>query len=237
MSHEISIYSDIGSQPGEFSPDMLRRELARAAGGPVTVRLNSQGGNVVDGVAIYNLLRQHPGNVTCCVDGMALSIASVIAMAADELIVPENAWMMIHNPHNEVAGDGDDLRQMASLLDGMRDQLAGIYATRSRKPIGEVCRLMAAETWMTGRQAVEAGFADRTSAPLAVAASIDARRYRNAPQPTAVPATFEAHVKFRMAQGMSKTAAVRAVVVAHPDLHRQYVEAHNRQHNPRWHAR
>ena len=230
MSHEISIYQDIGSQPGEYSPDMLRRELARAAGGPVTVRLNSQGGNVVDGVAMFNLLRQHPGNVTCCVDGMALSIASIVAMAADELIVPENAWMMIHNPHNEVAGDGDDLRQMASLLDGMRDQLAGIYATRSRKPVAEVRRLMAAETWMTGRQAVEAGFADRTSAPLAVAASIDIRRWRNAPRQSKQVLTFETAVAFKVQTGMSRTKAVRAVTIEHPDLHAAYIREVNAAH-------
>jgi ATP-dependent protease ClpP protease subunit len=227
MTREISIYKSIGSQPGEYGPEMLRQDLARAAGQPVTIRLNSEGGNVIDGVACFNLLRQYPGKVTCHVDGMALSIASVIAMAADELVVPANAWMMIHNPANEAAGDGDDLREMASLLDGMRDQLAAIYSARSRKPVSEVCRMMAAETWMTGKQAVEAGFADRTSAPLAVAATFDARQFRNAPRQSQTPATFQAHVELAMARGLTRAKAVRAAIIERPDLHRAFVQAAN----------
>ncbi len=227
MTREISIYKSIGSQPGEYGPEMLRQDLALAAGQPVTIRLNSEGGNVIDGVACFNILREYRGRKTVHVDGMALSIASVIAMAADELVVPENAWMMIHNPANEAAGDGDDLRQMASLLDGMRDQLAAIYSTRSKKPVAEVRRLMAAETWMTGRQAVEAGFADRTSAPLAMAATFDARRFRNSPKQSPIPQTFEAHVQLAMARGLNKSQAVRAVVIEHPALHAAFVAAAN----------
>ncbi len=233
MTREIAIYSDIGSGPGEFGPDRLRQELARAAGQDVVVRLNSQGGSVLDGVACFNLLKQYPGKVTCHVDGMALSIASVVAMAADQLIVPENAWLMVHNPVNEVSGDGSQLREMASLLDGMTDQLAEIYSARSRKPVSEVRRLMAAETWMTGRQAVQAGFADRTSAPLAVAARIDVRRFRNAPSAKSAT-TFEGAVQLAMARGLSRTKAVRAVAIENPALHRQFIDAYNRANNPRW---
>jgi ATP-dependent protease ClpP protease subunit len=167
---EIAIYQDIDSATG-YGPQMMREALAAANGQPVTIRLNSQGGNVIDGLACYNLLKQYPGEKTVVIDGMALSIASVIAMAGDRIEIAENSWMMIHNPNNEAAGDGDAMREMAGLLDGMRDQLAGIYSAKSGKTPDECRALMAAETWMTGPQAVEAGFADTVTAPLAVAAT------------------------------------------------------------------
>ena len=178
---EIAIYQDIDSATG-FGPQMLRDALAAAAGQPVTIRLNSQGGNVIDGLAIHNLLKSYPAAKTVIIDGMALSIASAIAMAGDQIQIAENSWMMIHNPNNEAAGDGDAMREMAGLLDGMRDQLAGIYAAKSGKSADECRALMAAETWMTGPQAVEAGFADTVTASLAVAASIDTRRFSNFPK-------------------------------------------------------
>ena len=224
---ELAIYSEIGSGPGQFSPQAMRTFLDQAGGGPVTIRLNSEGGSVIDGIACYNLIKNYRGRATVHVDGMALSIASLIACGADELIMPENAWMMIHNPSNEVVGDGDDMRNMAGLLDGMRDQLAEIYATRSRKPVAEVRQMMAAETWFTGSQAVEAGFADRTSPALSMAAVFDASRFRNAPRQSQSPATFEAHVELAMARGKSHSEAVRSVVIQYPDLHKQFVRAAN----------
>jgi ATP-dependent protease ClpP protease subunit len=177
---EIAIYQDIDSATG-YGPQMMRESLAAANGQPVTVRLNSQGGNVIDGLACYNLLKQYPGEKTVVIDGMALSIASVIAMAGDRIEIAENSWMMIHNPNNEAAGDGDAMRDMAALLDGMRDQLANTYAAKSGKTPDECRALMAAETWMTGPQAVEAGFADTVTAPLAVAATFDRKRFSRPP--------------------------------------------------------
>ena len=230
MSHEIAIYQNIGSGPDEFGPDTLRKELAQAAGQPVTIRLNSEGGNVIDGLAIYNLLQQHHGQVTVVIDGMALSIASLIACGADKVQMAENAWFMVHNPHNQVAGDGDDLRDMAGLLDGMRDQLATVYSAKSKKPKDEILQLMDAETWMTGPQALEAGFVDEVTASLAMAAEFDASRFRNAPRQSKIPATFQAHVELQVATGKSRTEAVRSVVLQHPDLHRQFVRAANANH-------
>ena len=177
---EIAIYTDIDSQGG-FGPKALREALAEAEGGPMTVRLNSEGGNVIDGLACYNLLRSYEGETTVVIDGMALSIASLVACGADKVKMAENAWLMVHNPHNQAAGDGDDLRDMAGLLDGMRDQLAKAYATRSKKPVEEVLKLMSAETWMTGPQALEAGFVDEVTESLEVAATFDASRFSKPP--------------------------------------------------------
>ena len=177
---EIAIYQDIDSLTG-FGPQKLRDALAEAADGPVTIRLNSEGGNVIDGLACYNLLRSYAGEKTVVIDGMALSIASLIACGGDKVQMAENAWFMLHNPHNQAAGDGDDLRDMADLLDAMRDQLASVYSAKSQKPKEEVLQLMDAETWLTGPQAQEAGFVDEVTASLEVAAEFDASRFSRPP--------------------------------------------------------
>lgn len=178
---EIAIYQDIDSLDG-FGPQALRDALALA--GPVSeihVRLNSQGGNVVDGLACFNILKQNPARKIVHVDGMALSIASLVMCAGDEIEVAENSWVMIHNPHNTAAGTPDDLRDMAELLDKMRDQIASVYQAKSGKPIAEVLAMMDAETWLTGTEAVAAGFADRTTTPIAAAAAFDVRRFSHPP--------------------------------------------------------
>ena len=193
---EIAIYSDIDSQTG-FGPQDLREALAEADGGPLTIRLNSEGGNVIDGLAIHNQLKSYPGETTVVIDGMALSIASLVACGADKVQMAENAWLMIHNPHNQAAGDGDDMRDMAGLLDGMRDQLAAVYTAKSKKPRDEILQMMAAETWMTGPQALEAGFVDEVTASLEVAATFDATRFSKPPtinqpkEPVMSEATFK----------------------------------------------
>ena len=193
---EIAIYSDIDSQTG-FGPQALRDALAEADGGPMTIRLNSEGGNVIDGLACYNLLRSYDGETTVVIDGMALSIASLVVCGADKVQMAENAWLMVHNPHNQVAGDGDDLRDMAGLLDGMTSQLATVYAAKSKKPKEEILRLMDAETWMTGPQALKAGFVDEVTASLEMAAEFDATRFSKPPtihkhkEPVMADATYQ----------------------------------------------
>ena len=194
--NEIAIYSDIDSTTG-FGPQALREALADADGGPMTIRLNSEGGNVIDGLACYNLLQSYAGETTVVIDGMALSIASLVVCGADKVQMAENAWLMVHNPHNQVAGDGDDLRDMAGLLDGMKDQLATVYSAKSKKPKEEILQLMDAETWMTGPQALEAGFVDEVTASLEVAAEFDASRFSKPPtihqhkEPIMAAATFQ----------------------------------------------
>ena len=178
--NEIAIYSDIDSQTG-FGPQALREALAEADGGPLTIRVNSEGGNVIDGLTCYNLLRGYEGETTVSIDGMALSIASLVVCGADKVQMAENAWLMVHNPHNQAAGDGDDMREMAGLLDGMKDQLANVYAKKSKKSKEEITALMDAETWMTGPEALAAGFVDEVTASLEVAATFDAKRFSKPP--------------------------------------------------------
>lgn len=179
--NEIAIYTDFDSQKG-FGPQMLRDALAEADGGPVTVRMNSEGGNVIAGLACGNLLASYEGETTVIIDGMALSIASYVACRADRVLMAENSWLMFHNPENEARGDGKDLREAADLLDGMRDQLVSVYSAKSKKSKEEIIQLMAEETWYTGKEALAAGFVDEVTASLEMAAEFDASRFSNPPK-------------------------------------------------------
>ncbi len=186
---ELSIHDEIGAY-GISAKDFIN-ELGRLPGdAALTLRLNSPGGSVFDAVAIYNALKRHAGPVTVSIDGIAASAASYIAMAGDEVVMPENAFLMIHDPSGLVMGTAGDMRAMAEALDKIAGALVKGYAAKSGKPADDVATLMAAETWFTAAEAVEAGFADRLAEPVKIAASFDVTRFRNAP-----PAVVEALTK------------------------------------------
>jgi ATP-dependent protease ClpP protease subunit len=136
----LYIYSPIGEDMfGEsVNPKQIADELKAYNGKDVTVRINSPGGSVTDGLAIYNLLNQYDGNVTCIVDGLAASMASVVAMAADDLQMPKGSFLMIHNPWIMSAGDSKQLRKDADVLENMRETLAKIYSFKTEKDIDEI---------------------------------------------------------------------------------------------------
>ena len=148
---------------------------------PIDLRLNSPGGSVFDAVAIHNALTRHAGPITVWIDGIAASAASYIAMAGDEIVMPENAFLMIHDPSGMVIGTAADMRDMAGTLDKIAAGMTRGYAARSGKPEGEIAVLMAAETWLTAAEALEAGLATRMVEPVRIAASFDIGRFRNAP--------------------------------------------------------
>lgn len=133
----------------------------------IRVEINSPGGDVFDGIAIYQALRNHPSHVTTRVDGIAASIASIIAQAGDTRIVQPASQMMIHNAWGLTAGDSADHADMAALLDQQDNVLAGIYATHAGGTADEFRQLMNAETWMTAGQIVEHGLADQVVEPAA----------------------------------------------------------------------
>jgi ATP-dependent Clp protease, protease subunit len=177
---EIVIYDEIGAFgiPAKAFLDELK------ALGPVaalTVRINSPGGSVFDGVAIYNALKRHDARVTVWIDGIAASIASVIAMAGDEVIMPENAMLMIHDPSALVIGTAADMRGMAEALDKMKAGMVAAYRDESGRDDAEIEALMAAETWLSAQEAVDLGLADRVEAPVRMAAHFDLSRFRNTP--------------------------------------------------------
>ena len=144
----------------EVTPEAFRTEL-RQMKGDLTVHINSPGGDVFAGVTIYNALKDyHKGKVTVKVDGLAASIASVVAMAGDEIIMSPGSMMMIHNPWSIGAGSSDELRKAADTLDRIKESILPIYTDRTGLTEDEVQDLMDAETWMSAEKAVELGFAD-----------------------------------------------------------------------------
>jgi ATP-dependent Clp protease, protease subunit len=177
---EIIIYDEIGAFgiPAKAFLDKLK------ALGPVpelTLRINSPGGSVFDGVAIYNALKRHDARVTVWIDGIAASIASVIAMAGDEVVMPENAMLMLHDPSALVIGTAADMRAMAEALDKMKAGMVAAYRDKSGRDDAEIEALMAAETWLSADEAVSLGVADRVEAPVRMAAHFDLSRFRNPP--------------------------------------------------------
>jgi ATP-dependent protease ClpP protease subunit len=155
----IDLFDEIGWF-GITAADFVR-DMAGVTG-DLDVHVNCPGGDVFDGIAIYNALAQHKGTVTVHVDGLAASAASFIAMAASpgQLVIAKTASMMIHDAFGLAIGNASDMRQMADLLDVQSDNIAGIYADRSGKPAADWRTAMRAETWYVGQQAVDAGLAD-----------------------------------------------------------------------------
>jgi ATP-dependent protease ClpP protease subunit len=128
--------------------------------GPVTVNINSPGGDMFEGLAIYNLLREHPGEVTVKVLGLAASAASIIAMAGDEVQVARAGFLMIHNAWVVAAGNRNELREVAEYLEPFDAAMADIYAVRTGESLDAMAALMDAETWIGGSDAVARNFAD-----------------------------------------------------------------------------
>lgn len=177
---EVAIYDEIGAY-GVSAKGFLAELGALPEGTPVDLRLNSPGGSVFDAVAIHNALKRHAGTVTVWIDGIAASAASYVAMAGDEIVMPENAFLMIHDPAGLVMGTAEDMRAMAEALDKVKGSLVSGYAAKSGRTTEEVSVLMAAETWFDAADAVAQGFADRLIAPVRIAARFDIGRFRNAP--------------------------------------------------------
>lgn len=127
---------------------------------PVTVNINSPGGDMFEGLAIYNLLREHKGDVTVKVLGLAASAASVIAMAGDTIQVARAGFLMIHNAWILVAGNRHDMREYADYLEPFDRSMADLYAARTGIEFKAMQKIMDAESWIGGSDAVEQGFAD-----------------------------------------------------------------------------
>jgi ATP-dependent Clp protease protease subunit len=177
---EVLIYDEIGAY-GVSAKGFLAELGALPDDAPIDLRLNSPGGSVFDAVAIYNALKRHAGPITVWIDGIAASAASYIAMAGDEIVMPENAFLMIHDPAGLVMGTAEDMRATAEALDKVKGSLIQGYASKSGKAEEEIATLMAAETWLDANEALALGFIDRIAEPVTLAASFDVARFRNAP--------------------------------------------------------
>lgn len=159
-STEVFIYGEIGGWFGGVVAEDIVKEIGAIDTAKIDVRINSPGGAVFDGVAIYNALAAHDADVTVHVEGIAASIASVIAMAGDTIRIGEAANIMIHKPWSFAMGDASVLRKEAEVLDTLEGGLVDIYAARTGMKKAEISDLLTAETWYRGQAAVDAGFAD-----------------------------------------------------------------------------
>lgn len=156
---EVHIYEEVGIWGIEAA--QFVKDLKEQVTGPrMRLRINSPGGNVFDGISIYNALREHPAKVESHVDGIAASIASVIALAGDEVHMGQGTFYMIHDPWGLVVGNAGEMREVADVLDKIAGSMTGIYAEASGQEKDDIRDLMRAETWYTAEEAVEAGFAD-----------------------------------------------------------------------------
>lgn len=154
----IAIYDEIGAW-GVTASDFVN-ELKGVNAQNIQLSINSPGGDVFDGLAILNSLRQHPANVSVVVDGVAASAASFIAMAGDSVKIAPQAMMMIHDASGLVIGNAQDMQEMSALLEKTSDNIANVYAQRAGGTQEEWRTAMKAETWYTDQEAVDAGLAD-----------------------------------------------------------------------------
>jgi len=155
---ELFLYDEIGGW-GTLAEDFIA-ELKTITAPKLRVRMSSPGGSVFEGIALANALRTHPAEVTVQVDGIAASIASVIAMAGDRVVVQPQAMIMCHDASGMCLGDAQDMQDMADLLDKISGNIADAYAAKAGGTREEWRELMRAETWYTAEEAVEAGLAD-----------------------------------------------------------------------------
>lgn len=172
---EIWIYEEIGEDwfsGGGVTAKGFQKELSAIKANQIDLHVNSPGGEVFDGLTIHNLIKQHPAKVTTYVDGLAASIASVIALAGDKIVMAENALMMIHNPYGMTRGDAAEMRRMADTLDKVSGSIVLAYANKTGKTDEEIKSMMDAETWMTADEAMNYGFIDEISEQMDMAASI-----------------------------------------------------------------
>lgn len=143
----------------EVTPALFKNDL-KCVVGDLTVFINSPGGDVIAASLIYTMLKEHKGNITVKVDGMAASAASVIAMAGDKVLMAPTALMMIHNPATIAMGEVSDLQKVIGLLEECKEGIINAYELKSGMPRDELAKLMDSETWMNANKAIELGFAD-----------------------------------------------------------------------------
>ena len=185
---ELTLYGEISSSTwwgDEVTPKQFKEDLdALGDIETLNVYINSPGGDVFAGQTIYSMLKRHKAQVNVYVDGVAASIASLIAIAGDKIIMPANAMMMIHSPWTIAMGNAQDFRKLADDMDKIRDSMIVAYESRSALTSEEIAEIMDAETWLSAEECLEYGFADEIAEAKQIAASMDEKYftvYRNIP--------------------------------------------------------
>lgn len=143
----------------DVTPKVFKEELMRGKG-PVTIWINSPGGDCIAASCIYSALMDYPGEITVKVSGLAASAASVVAMAGDKVQMAATAMLMLHNPATSVYGDHNEMKQAIKLLDEVKESIINAYEIKTNLSRDEISRLMENETWLNAKKAIQLGFAD-----------------------------------------------------------------------------
>jgi ATP-dependent Clp protease protease subunit len=178
---DLMLYGDIADATwwgDEVTPKDFKADLDSLGNiSDLNVYINSGGGDVFAGQAIYSMLKRHNATVNVYVDGLAASIASIIAMAGDKVIMPKNAMLMVHNPWTGGMGNANDFRKLADDLDKIGESLISVYQDKTGMEKEKIIELLDAETWMTAEEAVANGFADEIEEDKQIAASINDKTF------------------------------------------------------------
>lgn len=180
---DVFIYDYIGDPWMGTDASSVVRQLQAITAKKINLRINSPGGSVFDGIAIYNAIARHSAEVTTHIDGIAASIASVIALAGKRVLIAENAMMMIHDPSALAMGRAEDLRKTADVLDQIKETIINTYVTRTGQTREKVAQMMTDETWFTASEAIDNKFADESVAGVKAAACFDLQSYGYAKAP------------------------------------------------------
>lgn len=163
-SPELLIYGTLANESwyeDDVTAMAFQEELKEHSGKDIVLRINSPGGDVHAGVAIFSLLQDHKGFKTCKIDGLAASAATIPPMACDKVIMSQAATMMIHNPWTLAVGDANEMQNVIDQLNEIREGIVSAYANKTGMERDQIIDLMDAETWMSAEKAVELGFADQ----------------------------------------------------------------------------
>lgn len=186
---ELTLYGEISNETwwgDEVTPKEFKADLDNLGEiDTLNIYINSPGGDVFAGQTIYSILKRHKAQKNVYIDGLAASIASVIAMAGNTIFMPKNSMMMIHNPWTIGMGNSADFRKLAEDLDKIRESLIAAYENHSVLTRDEIIEIMDAETWLTASECEEYGFCDVVGEEKTLAASIDKdvlARYKNTPK-------------------------------------------------------
>ena len=174
---DIYIFDKIGMY-GVTAQDFIG-EIKELKNTPINLRINSLGGDVFNGMAIYNVIKKREAKTTVYIEGIAASIATIIALGADEVVMSENSLFMIHNAWGGTMGDAKDMRKSAETLEKISTELTEIYMKKTGLSYDVVSNMMDEKTWLNSEEAYELGFVDTISDAIKIAAKYDVSKFKN----------------------------------------------------------
>lgn len=192
---ELLVYGEIDEWWGEVRSRDFAEQLQAITSDEIDVRINSDGGSVFTAQAIYSSLKRHPAKINVYIDGIAASAATIIAMAGDRIIMPENAMMMVHNPMTGAYGNAEDMREVADILDKVAETLIAVYRSKTGLDDDKIKELLSKDTYLTAAECLDLGLVDEVTSALKISASrknsgdyvvngltIEADRYKRLPE-------------------------------------------------------